>query len=329
MSVADVLDAIAERSVLVVGDVMLDEYLWGSAQRISPEAPVPIVDVTRVTRSPGGAANAAANLRALGVSVRLLGVVGDDVEAAHLRSALERQSVSAAGLVVDPDRHTTTKVRLLAHQHQVARYDRETRAAVRGRPLSSLIEAAIGSIREVAACVVSDYGKGVVTAELCAAIISEARARDCPVVVDPKGRDFSLYRDATLVTPNVTEAELACGHEVRNGDDLHRVGRRLVDLTGADVLITRGADGMSLFSARSVHHIVAAARTVFDVTGAGDTVAAVAAATLAAGGSTEDAARLANVAAGIVVGKVGAATATREELEAESRRFGVQLGFVP
>ena len=316
---ADLVATLPGRCVLIVGDVMLDEYIWGEVRRISPEAPVPVVEVHRRTFAPGGAANVAANVAGLGGRALLGGVVGQDRQAAQLREALAERGVDPAGLIVDRDRPTTTKTRIVAHSQQVVRVDSEQRTSLRAELENALLGWVEEALDIAGACVLSDYAKGVVSPRLAERFIRLAREAGKPVIVDPKGTDYAKYRGATVVTPNVREAEQALNREINGRADLLEVGQHLLGvLDGSALLITRGGQGMSLFvNGADVVHIPAVARNVFDVTGAGDTVIGTLALALAAGIGLEQAARLANLAAGIVVGKVGTATVTVEELMAE------------
>ncbi len=305
---------------LVLGDVMLDEYVWGEVERISPEAPVPVVEIRSRTRAPGGAANAAAGTAALGCTAHLIGVVGDDDAAASLRAALEETGVEAGSLVVDSGRSTTIKTRVVAHAQQVVRTDSESREA-----LSAAVEAAlIGSIRELIddadVLIVSDYGKGVVTAEVAAEAIGSAAKAGKPVVVDSKGVHFEKYRGATVLTPNAHDAGRATNIHIESDADLDAAAQRLAEACGdAALLITRGSAGMNLYWQGEPIHIPTEAREVYDVTGAGDTVVATLGAALGAGLPLPEAVRLANTAAGIVVGKIGTSTVTNDELAAARR----------
>ena len=312
----DILAAFPGKRVLVVGDVMLDEYIWGEVRRISPEAPVPVVEVHRRTYAPGGAANTARNVVSLSGRALLAGVVGRDQQAEKLREALTRCGVDAEGLFVDDERPTTTKTRIVAYNQQIVRVDSEQRAPLRIELEDTLLRWVEKRLAEADACVLSDYDKGVVSPRLAECFIRLACEAGNPVIVDPKGTDYTKYRGATLVTPNVHEAERALNHEINGDSDLLEVGQRVLDiLEGSALLITRGSQGMSLFlNGAEPTHVPAVARNVFDVTGAGDTVVSALALALAAGAAFEDAARLANLAASIVVGKVGTATVTRDEL---------------
>ncbi len=314
-SILALADRLAGSRVVTIGDAMLDEYVWGRVQRISPEAPVPVVEVQGRTQVPGGAANVAAGVVALDGAAWLGAVVGADPQADRLRHALEERGVDCGGLLVDPERATTTKTRVIAHNQQVVRADSEQRAPL-GRELEDeLLEWVDGVVADADAVVLSDYAKGVVSDRVARGAINVARRSGKPVVVDPKGLDYAKYRGATVLTPNVSDAERAANLPVERHEDLLEVGRRLGGLLpGTLLLITRGAEGMSLLSESGIVDIHAEAHAVYDVTGAGDTVVAGLAAALGRGLAIEDAARLANTAAGIVVSKVGTASVTLAEL---------------
>jgi len=302
--------------VLVLGDVMLDEFLWGKVARISPEAPVPVVEVEDQSFHLGGAGNVATNVRSLGGAAILAGVIGDDPAGERVRSALAAAGVEPL-LVASPDgRPTTVKTRIIAHHQQVVRADRERSDEIPDGLAAVLLDGARRILRSCQAVVVSDYQKGVVTAGLMKRLLPLARRLRLPVLVDPKVRHFARYRRVTLVTPNQLEAEQATGQAIRSADDLLAAGRRILSMLGCEAaLITRGEHGMSLFErARRAIHIPTAAREVFDVTGAGDTVIATLALALSAGAGFAEAAVLANYAAGVVVGKLGTAQATPDEL---------------
>jgi D-glycero-beta-D-manno-heptose-7-phosphate kinase len=312
------LQIFAEASVLVVGDIMLDEYVWGRVERISPEAPVPVVELRRRTNVVGGAANAAANVASLGGHALLGGVVGRDPEADILLKELTERSIDAH-LLTSRDRPTTTKSRVIGGSQQILRIDREDRAAISHDAESSLLEWTNGNLSSIGCLLISDYGKGVVTHTLCQALIGLAHARNKPIIVDPKGRDYSKYAGATVVTPNILEVRQAAEPlSLSSGDLDGDVSKIHALLPGTSLLVTQGPEGVSLFQPDApVLHIPARERHVFDVTGAGDTFAAALSLALAAGGSLEDAARLANSAAGIVVGKVGTGVVDLTELASE------------
>ncbi len=310
-----ILRAMRGRRVLVLGDAMLDEFLWGKVARISPEAPVPVVEIQRESFHVGGAGNVARNVRSLHGEAVLVGVVGQDDAADRLREELKAAGVEDA-LVSAPGRPTTLKTRILAHHQQVCRADRESQGDVDKPVEDALIASVATALRGCEALVVSDYQKGAVTRRVMRAAIELARRRRVPVLVDPKVRHFALYRGATLVTPNQLEAEQATGLRIRNDKDAAAAGARILkSLRCRAALITRGEQGLSLFEqGRRPVHIATAAREVFDVTGAGDTVIATLSLALCAGASLPQAAALANVAAGVVVAKLGTATAAPEEV---------------
>lgn len=318
-SLAGLLDEFPGRRVLVVGDVMLDEYIRGEVRRISPEAPVPVVEVRGRDFVPGGAANTAANVAALGGRPILVSAVGRDHAASMLREVLVRNGTDPAGLCVDAARSTTTKSRIVARGQQVVRLDVEESAPLPPALEAELVAAVQRHLPRADACIISDYAKGVVTPRVARELIRLARQTGRPVVVDPKGADYTKYRGATVVKPNLHEAERSAKVEIAGEDTLAEAAGRLIALLGGSaVLVTRGAEGMSLFRpGAEPWHVPAVVRQVFDVTGAGDTVAGTLAMGLAAGGPLEAAIELANRAASIVVGKVGTATVTCDELRAE------------
>jgi D-beta-D-heptose 7-phosphate kinase/D-beta-D-heptose 1-phosphate adenosyltransferase len=307
--------------VLVAGDLMLDHFVWGTVERISPEAPVPVVQVTEESRRLGGAANVMHNIRALGGQVLACGVVGTDEAGRDLVEELARVGADAGGVVQSRRAVTTRKTRIIAHQQQVVRLDREDEgrrdsdAAARAR---GFLLANLGHADVV---VISDYGKGLVTPELLAALAAVRARRPFPLLIDPKKANFAHYRGASLLTPNRDEASQASGIEIRDAASLARAGAALLERWAAEaVLITRGEHGMSLFARGArARHFPTVARQVYDVTGAGDTVVAACALALGAGASLEAAAVLANHAAGLVVGEVGTATVGAARLRADLR----------
>lgn len=309
-------------AVTVYGDAMLDEFVWGEVTRISPEAPVPVVDIQRESVTLGGAANVLANLIALGVRARIAGVVGDDRASESLRAELRRARAEGAGdyLVVDASRPTTLKTRIVAHSQghnqALVRADRERRSYVEGEVEGRLIKVLKQAIAESSALVVSDYDKGAVTPRVLAEILPHAIERGVAVLVDPKIRNFDYYRPATLVTPNHHEALAVTNSEDHTDEGLKRAAMKIRERLSCEaVLITRGASGMMLLEKNGEPvYVETVAREVYDVTGAGDTVIAALAASLAAGATMTEAAVVANHAAGVVVGKMGTATANAEEL---------------
>jgi rfaE bifunctional protein kinase chain/domain len=315
---AELAERARGRTVVVFGDVMLDEFVWGDVTRISPEAPVPVVDIRRESARLGGAANVLANLVALGARGRLVGVTGVDSAAERLLAKLEDTCAARAEaeLVRDAQRPTTLKTRIIAHNQLVVRADRELRAPVRAEIEGQLIDALTRSLEGADAFVVSDYDKGAVTPRVLAEVLPRAVGRGVPVLVDPKIRNFDSYRPATLVTPNHHEALRLTGSEDDSDEGVARAARRLRERLGCDsVLITRGERGMMLLEGDAAPlYVGTRAREVYDVTGAGDTVIATLAVALSAGASLAEAADLANHAAGLVVGKLGTATASAAEL---------------
>ena len=304
--------------LLVVGDIMLDEYVWGNVKRISPEAPVPVVDVMRDTRAVGGAANVAVNIASLGAGVQVAGLVGADPAGREIAYMLKKRGIGVSGLVTDPKRPTTVKTRVIAHQQQVVRVDREKKDPPTERARGTLRDRVLAAIERADGVVLSDYRKGAISRELVEEVVVAARKRRTFVAVDPKQTDFTFYRGCSLITPNRAEAEAALGGRELPGDlEIWEGGKALLRKTGASaILITRGEEGMSLVERgrRSIFHIPAQGRQVFDVTGAGDTVIGTLAAGMGVGATLRDAALLANVAAGVVVGEVGTAPITVEKL---------------
>jgi len=316
MTPAELASGFRGTAVLAIGDVMLDEYVWGAARRISPEAPVLVVEIERRTYVPGGAANAAAGVVALAGKALLAGIVGSDENGELLRRTVEAAGVSTDGCLIDRERPTTTKTRVVANGQQVLRTDVEVRQPLPRELEDELLAWVERNLGGVQALTLSDYGKGVVSPRLAQRAIELAKAARKPIVVDPKGTDYAKYRGATVVTPNVLEVERATNLEVEGPEGLPPAAERLRSaLTGSALLVTRGPEGMSLFAdGASPVDIPAEAKNVFDVTGAGDAVVGALALGLAQGATLEDAARLANRVAGIVVGKVGTAIVTLAEL---------------
>lgn len=302
--------------VLVVGDLILDRYLWGEVKRISPEAPVPVVRVLRESESAGGAANVAANLRGLGLAVTLIGVTGRDSAQAALRARLEVLGIESE-LIALAERGTITKTRIIGDHQQMLRIDAEQTGPLDPADREQLIATAQRQLEggEVAALLLSDYAKGVLDEALCQALIECANRRQIPVLIDPKGRDFSRYHGAELITPNRAELAQATGASASDLDALYSAARDLVDeLELERLVLTLSEHGMSLIDRREIVHVPAVAKEVFDVSGAGDTVIATITAARVASLDPVDAAHLANLAAGVVVAKVGTVAIQREEL---------------
>jgi len=310
------LAGMRRKRVVVIGDAMLDVYLHGDVERISPEAPVPVVRFEREEYRLGGAANVAHNIVALGGRAELVGLIGEDPAAGTLSRALASQGVAADGLLVDPSRPTTTKVRVVTdRRQQVARIDYEDDDEVGGAHETALVTAAVKRAATAGAIVVSDYLKGTVTQRLVAELATIARERGIPLLVDPKIPHLGYYTGATMITPNHVEAEIATHMRIRTDEDAGRAARAFQDRAGcASVLITRGEAGMWLLDATGEGALSATAREVADVTGAGDTVIATLVVALSAGATPVEAAHLANHSAGVVVGKFGPSTVSAEEL---------------
>ncbi|MFN3402303.1 MAG: bifunctional D-glycero-beta-D-manno-heptose-7-phosphate kinase/D-glycero-beta-D-manno-heptose 1-phosphate adenylyltransferase HldE, partial [Ferrovibrio sp.] len=313
---ADAADFTAAR-VLVVGDVMLDRFVYGGVDRISPEAPIPVMRIEREIVMPGGAGNVARNLAALGAKVALLGLAGEDVAADQLNEVLAGEPGIEAHLIIDETWHTIEKTRFIGSRQQLLRVDRESPAQPSDEAVDALIKTALDALTENAVLVLSDYAKGAVGDRVLAKLVKAAAKAGKPIIVDPKGSDYRRYKGATLVTPNRAEAALATGESCNDDDSAVAAARKLVNDAGiANVLVTRGGAGMTLVQGKEGNplHLKAEAREVFDVSGAGDTVVATIAAALAVGRPLPQAARLANAAAGIMVNKIGTAVVHPEEL---------------
>lgn len=305
--------------VAVLGDLMLDEYLFGEVNRISPEAPVPVVRVTRERAVLGGAANVAANLQAIGARPVLLGTLQNDRAGERLLSLLAGQDISADGVVFDSSRPTIIKTRVIGQQQQMLRIDREEPGALGADAIGGLLEVLDRSLPTVDALIVSDYAKGAIGEEVLDRVRVLCARRDIPWIVDPKPAHRAFYRGATLMTPNTKELSELAGRPARQDEEVARAGRQLVTELGlGGLLVTRSEKGMALLDADTHHRnpwmIPTEAQEVYDVSGAGDTVIATFSAAVAAGGDWREAAMLANAAAGIVVGKVGTATTTPGEI---------------
>ncbi len=296
---------------------MVDHYIWGSVKRISPEAPVPVVNVNSESVRLGGAGNVVNNILGLGGQVSFCSVIGEDEAGQWIRARVASKGIDLSGLVVEENRPTTKKTRIIAHQQQVVRFDHEVSGAFLPKTNRRLINTVLDTLSQVDCLAISDYSKGVITKPLLRKILPAAIKHGIPIVVDPKVSHFPYYKKVTLVTPNHLEASQASGIEIGDEDTLLKAGKTLLKKLGSEaVLITRGEHGMSLFEkSGTLTHIPTEAKQVFDVTGAGDTVLGTLALALAAGAALPRAAKLANVAAGIVVGIVGTAAIEREMLE--------------
>lgn len=312
----DLLASFSGRRIAIVGDLMLDCYIGGAVTRISPEAPVPVLHVSSERIVPGGAANVAANIATLGLHVRLIGVVGADEARLQLLGALaECGEIDSSGMVVVPDRQTTQKLRIIGEHQQIVRVDREEASHLDDEQIERCVAAGRAAIDDSDLLVISDYGKGVCSDTVLQALIAHANEAGKPIIVDPKRRNLRIYRGATILTPNRKELSEATGLPCSTDEEAARAAAAAQDQCGAAILLTRSEKGMSFFPTDGpALHLPTVAQKVFDVSGAGDTVVAVMAASIAAGFPVEDQLRMANHAAGIVVSKLGTASVTRDEL---------------
>jgi D-beta-D-heptose 7-phosphate kinase / D-beta-D-heptose 1-phosphate adenosyltransferase len=322
ITLIDRIEAERAARILIVGDVMLDRFIYGSAERVSPEAPVPVLRFERESVMPGGAANVARNAVALGAQVELIGLLGADSSGAEFRALVSNQPGWRLNLVESKHRPTTTKSRLIADRQQIVRLDIEDSAPATREEIEALVSAIRSAITRAQVLVLSDYAKGTLVEPVVRAAIDAAHAQGIPILVDPKTPHFERYRGASVVKPNLAEFARAVGHPCPTDQSVIEAAEALLDSAGLGaLLVTRGEHGMTLVSRASPpHHLPTVARQVFDVSGAGDTVAAVIAVLLAEGASLPDGAFAANLAAGLVVEKLGTATVTRDELASELRR---------
>ncbi len=309
---------------MVVGDIMIDQYIWGKVDRISPEAPVPVVEVTSESLRLGGAANVVHNIHTLGAKSCICGVVGTDNMGKHVMGLLEALGIANSGVLFEEDRPTTIKTRVIAHNQQVVRYDRESRKEISNASVERLTANIRQHIDDVDGIIISDYGKGVVSRNLLSELLNLARDRGKIVTVDPKVGHFANYQGVTAITPNQNEAELAEGIFINDENSLIQAGQAIRDRLNCEmVLITRGEMGMTLFEkGNKVTQIPTSAREVFDVTGAGDTVIASFTLALATGAPPVEAAVISNFSAGVVVGEIGTACVSMEALRRVIRSQG-------
>ncbi len=317
--IRDITEGMGRGRVLILGDIMLDEYLFGRVERISPEAPVPVVEISSSKLLLGGAANVAANIRALGDEAILLGAVGEDEAAIKLKQLLRLREISDEYLVHDGSRQTTIKTRIMAHNQQVVRADREDRHDLQTEMEREVYNRFLSVANTITAVIVSDYGKGVITSSLLEQVMDVCVEKGIFVAVDPKESRFRNYRRVSVITPNHHEAGFAFGRRIDTEEDLLAVGNGLIRrLEAKSILITRGADGMSLFEADAEPtHIPTFARKVYDVTGAGDTVIATFVSAVNAGANLQEAAIIANAGAGLTIAEVGTATVTSAQIRKE------------
>jgi rfaE bifunctional protein kinase chain/domain len=313
--IAEILDKFSKQKVLVIGDVMLDKYVWGKVSRISPEAPVQIVLVDHETYAPGGAANVATNIAELGGLVTIVGVRGDDPAGQLLLKELQRRSIVTDNIITDASRPTIQKVRIIAHSQQLIRFDYEKYDRLSDSVVKSINSTIEGNIRNVDCVVISDYAKGIIDERIMRCVFDNASRHKKSIIVDPRPKNKHLYKNATVISPNYSEACSMAGMEPEDEESFETLGQSLLQTMKSNMVITRGEKGMSIFNKDgTITHIPTKAREVYDVTGAGDTVMAALALALASGANLEDAAIIANYAAGIVVGKVGTSTVTVGEI---------------
>ena len=314
------IDRFSEAKVLVIGDIIMDEYVWGDVSRISPEAPVPVVEVKRETKMLGGAANVIHNIATLGAKPTLCGVVGQDHAGKAIINEINNMGLTSDGIVLEQGRSTSIKTRVVARNQQVVRFDRETRTDIRPESIENLLTFIGENLDGLDAIVVADYGKGVISATLMKGLrklIQSAPGESVKIAVDPKTGNFEYYHGVDVITPNHHEAGIFCRFEIVDEETLVRAGKQMLkELNCRSVLITQGKDGMTLFeNGGEIIHIPTVAKNVFDVTGAGDTVIGTFSLALASGLDLKSAAVLSNYAAGIVVGEVGTSTVSAEELK--------------
>lgn len=327
----EIISRLNKARVLVIGDLILDEYIWGKVERISPEAPVPVVWANKRTHVPGGAANVANNIRAFGADVHLAGIIGSDPNAKILLSELKRNKINTKGIFIEPGRYTTVKTRIIAGHQQIVRVDWEHTDSLQKATIRKIFNYIEENIENFDAIIIEDYGKGVINAQALEGIILLAQAHKKIVTVDPKEDHFQYYRQVTAITPNRKELENAvrnlkikdnknrlklASDKLFTDKDIDAAGSQILEyLELESLLVTLGEQGMKLFEKKgAITHIPTVAQEVFDVSGAGDTVISTFTLGLCAGASKLEAAHIANFAAGIVVGKIGTATATRDEL---------------
>ncbi len=312
-----IIDRFKDKKILVVGDVMLDKYIWGNVDRISPEAPVPVVEVVKETQSLGGCGNVAHNVTSVGANSYIVTLVGNDSYSEELKLMLKQRNVNIDGVFIDNFRPTTVKTRIIAHNQQVVRVDKENRMQITPH-IFEKIKSYIEEIKDkIDAIIISDYGKGVITKSLLSYLINLSKKLDIPITVDPKIEHFMEYKKVTTLTPNLNEATLGMRltKKPKTEKELYDLGKKILKkLSPQALVITRGSDGMTLFEKEKVYHIPTRAKEVYDVTGAGDTVIAILTLCLSTKADFVSSCEISNFAAGIVVGKIGTATVSKEEL---------------
>ena len=317
-----ILEQFKNKKILVIGDIMLDKYIWGDVSRISPEAPVQVVNVVKETYEPGGASNVANNIASLGGNSFMVGIAGNDDAKDILLQELKKRKINAEGIFTDKDKPTIQKIRIMGRSQQLLRVDYEKKEHVHKDIENLIIEFLKKIVKDVDVIVISDYAKGVITNSICSELIKLAEENNKPIIVDPKPKHRDLYSNVTLMTPNNLEASEMAGIEDGTDDAIAEIGSRLLKQLDTNVLITRGEKGMSLFEKNgNITHIPTKAKEVYSIIGAGDTVVSTLALALASGAELKEAAMLANIAAGIKVGKIGTASVSIEEIKKELDRL--------
>ena len=313
-----IVEQFKNKRILVMGDVMLDKYIWGDVSRISPEAPVQVVNVDKESYSPGGAANVANNIAALNAKSIMVGIVGNDVTKDQLTQELKKKNIDVSGLINDENKRTIRKVRVFGRNQQLLRFDYEKKGYVDANTENSIFDFVSKKLDEMDAIIISDYAKGTITKNLMEKLIALCKEKNKIIVIDPKPKHKGFYKNATLITPNHKEAHEMTGlaEEDPSDVDIEKMGKRLLGELNSTILITKGEKGMSLFEKdKKITSIPTFAKEVYDIVGAGDTSAATLTLALASGASFEEAAIIANHAAGITVGKIGTSTISIEELK--------------
>ena len=309
------IEQFKDKKILVIGDVMLDKYIWGGVSRISPEAPVQVVNVSKESYAPGGAANVANNIAALNANVFLVGIVGNDSAKDMLITELKKRNIDVDGICIDNSKPTIQKVRVLGRNQQLLRFDYEKKGYTDNKIESNILDFIEGKIDDIDAIIISDYAKGIITKNLMEKLVELCSNKDKIIVVDPKPKHKEFYNNVTLITPNHTEAHQMTSEFEENSNE-EKTGKLLIEELQSNVLITRGEKGMSLFEKNGkITHIPTFAKEVYDIVGAGDTSVATLTLALASGASYEEAAIIANHAAGITVGKIGTSTVNIKELK--------------
>ncbi|MCX8083410.1 MAG: D-glycero-beta-D-manno-heptose-7-phosphate kinase [Calditerrivibrio sp.] len=321
----NLLDKLHEVKLLVIGDVMLDIFIYGKVNRISPEAPVPVVNITHEKKMPGGAANVALNLKELGVNTTIIGIIGGDEEGRFLENYMHNRNIKT--FLINDGRPTTVKTRIIANSQQVVRVDKEIAHKLSEKKETQVIEYITKHLQDFDGIIISDYAKGMITKKLIKKLVDICKQNNKIVTVDPKIENFYHYKEVTTLTPNNKEASSATGIVIKDEKSLEKCGKHILKkLNSKSLIITRGEKGMTIFENGHMEHLPALAKEVFDVTGAGDTVISVVSALLALNTPLRLAAILANIAAGIVVGKIGTATVTIDELKKGVDEYIAQKG---